>query len=119
MAYVGSGVVAAALSTPFIIRAAAEPTAVDPLSLVTNLGPIGLIVALFITGTVRTKGEVERVVAENVKKDAIIAAKDDLIRTKDEQIARILTETLGKAIPALQQSANALERITSERRAPP
>jgi hypothetical protein len=117
--YVGSGVAAVALSSPFIFRAAAEPSPTDPVSLITNLGPIGLIVALFITGTVRTKGEVERVVADNARKDTVIAAKDEIIRQKDEQIARILTETLGKFFPALQQSANALERVASERRAPP
>lgn len=64
--------------------------ATDPVTYVLGLGFPGVIIGLFITGQLRTKGEVERLEAANEK----------------------LLATLDTAIPAIVKSTLIMEQIT-------
>lgn len=76
----------------------------DPVQLLLNTGIPGIVVVLLITGRLRTQAEVERLEADNARKDAVIASKDELISSLQAGIN-------DKAIPALTMSTRALERI--------
>lgn len=79
----------------------------DPLTYLTGLGFPGIIIALLLTGQLRTKTEVERLIAENESKDAIITSKD-------RQIAVIQDGLVKDVIPALTKSTQILESMSSD-----
>lgn len=93
---VGSGLFAAGELT----------TGADPFNWVTGLGFPGVIIALLITGYLRTKPEVDRLVADN-------RAKDKVIERKDEIIISLQTTITQQALPALARSTEVLEAIPS------
>lgn len=79
-------------------------TPVDPLTYITGLGFPGVIIGLFAWGTLRTKGEVDRLIAENTRKDR-------LIDIKDRQIITMAGAISDKALPALTRSTEILESL--------
>jgi hypothetical protein len=90
------------VSRLFADGSSSSPT--DPFNWVTGLGFPGVIIALLITGQLRTKPEVERLIAENDRKDKLIEAKDTTIATMQS----VLTK---QTLPALLRSAEVLEAI--------
>ena len=89
---------------------AIEPNATDPISLLTSLGFPGIVISLFITGKLRWDGEVKRLIQE-------IDKKDEVIKQKDEQIARLQDSIIQQAIPALTRSTQIMEQLVVERKA--
>jgi hypothetical protein len=89
---------------------AVEPSATDPVSLLTSLGFPGVVIILFITGKLRWDGEVKRLVQE-------IDKKDEIIRLKDEQISKLQSGIMDQAIPALTRSTQIMEQLVVERKA--
>lgn len=86
---------------------AAGGAGADPFTYLTGLGFPGIIIGLLLTGQLRTKTEVERLIAENEHKDGIITAKDNQIKELQVSIA-------DKAIPALVESARVLQNLSTE-----
>ena len=77
--------------------AVAEVAGQDPYSTIISLGPVGFILVLFLVGKIRTEGEVKRLEEE--------------VRKKDERIEKLQDTIIDKAIPALVQSTDLLQRI--------
>lgn len=83
---------------------AAADTATDPLSLLTGLGPAGIIIVLLVVGKLRTEGEVKRLEVELDRKDQVIEAKD-------AQLAALQDGIVGQAIPALTRYTDTVEQV--------
>jgi len=96
-----------------MLIAVAEAAPADPLSAILAYGPLGVMVFLFVIGKLRTEGEVKRLEAE-------CGRKDEIIRLKDEQIAKQSDALVQTAIPAVVRATQALDRIANgaERRPP-
>lgn len=92
------------LSAAAILAADVTSSPVDPFNWVTGLGFPGVIIALLVSGYLRTKPEVDRLTADNAAKDAIIARKDEQIDALHATIAE-------QALPALAESTRVLEAI--------
>ena len=78
-----------------------------PFTYLTGLGFPGVIIALFISGQIRLKSEVERLYAE-------LSKKDDIIALKDKQIEALQQGIVEKAIPALTRSTQVLEAMPKD-----
>lgn len=81
----------------------------DPYTLLASAGIPGVVVLLLITGKLRTEAEVNRLVAENSRKDLVIAQKD-------EQIQSLQRGIVDQAIPALTRSTLLMETLTENNR---
>ncbi len=84
----------------------AEAAPTDPLAALLAYGPLGIGFFLFVIGKLRAEGEVKRLETENTR-------KDEIIRLKDEQLARqsqVMAET---AIPVMARATQVLERVAT------
>lgn len=81
----------------------------DPLTYLVDLGPIGVIIVLFVTGMLYPKSTVDRLIEEN-------KAKDEIIKSKDEINNRLQESLTDKAIPALTRSTLILESLPNSER---
>jgi hypothetical protein len=81
---------------------AAADAATDPWSALIGLGPVGIILLLFVLGKIRTEAEVTRLEKRN----------DELTKQLAE-VAKVLME---QVIPAQAKSTLVLERLYEERR---
>ena len=69
----------------------------DPLVWLVNLGVAGIVIVLLVTGQLRTKSEVDHLLAEIAAKDRVIDA--------------VQTQLLGQTLPALAQSTRVIEAV--------
>lgn len=78
---------------------AATTAATDPLSLLLDFGPLGIIVVLYVVGYIPSRGQVADLKAQNAELREIIA--------------RFQTQA-SQTVPALARSAQVLEAIPSK-----
>jgi hypothetical protein len=76
----------------------------DPISILTGLGPVGVVALLLIFGKLRTEAEVKGLQQR-------LEVKDEIIAKKDKQIEALTQGYVDKAMPTLTRLAVALERI--------
>jgi hypothetical protein len=76
----------------------------DPYNLLASTGITGTVIALLISGKLRTESEVKRLVSENERKDVVI-------KQKDEQIVSLQAGIVDQAIPVLTRSTSLLEKL--------
>jgi len=79
----------------FLVQAANATD--DPLAWLINLGVAGIVIILFVTGKLRSEKEVLYLLEQ--------------IEAKDQVISAFQAQLTGHALPALAQSAQALEQI--------
>lgn len=90
-------------SLVFPILPLATSTA-DPILILANYGALGIMLVLILTGTVRTKSEVEN-------RDKQIADKEKTIADQQRIIDAFTANITGQTLPALAKSTHVLEQL--------
>lgn len=93
---------ASGLALAYHAMADGAVTVSDPFTWLVNLGVAGIVIVLLVTGQLRTKAEVEHLLAE--------------IEAKDKVIDAVQTQLLGSTLPALAQSTRVMEAIPANER---
>lgn len=81
------------------LEATSSPTS-DPLSWLINLGVAGIVIVLLVTGQLRTKSEVEHLLAE--------------IEAKNKVIDAVQVQLLSSTLPALANSTRVIEAVPAQ-----
>jgi hypothetical protein len=76
----------------------------DPYAALISLGPVGIILFLFIIGKIRTEGEVKRLQQDKVELKAEISQKD-------KQISKLTDSIMDQAIPTIAKSTDLLNKM--------
>lgn len=84
--------------------AASAPTGTDPISWLVNYGVAGIVVALLVTGRLRTKAEVDGLREELGKAQGAVQERDLAMTALVQQVTQ-------HTLPQMGQIADVLDRI--------
>lgn len=96
-----------------LIQAAAETASGDPLTYLSGLGSLGAVavLGLLFTGQVRTKSEVEGLLADKKRLNSLLDRKDSIIEAQARQIVRLSENAAGSVAPALSRAVEATASV--------